>query len=114
LLADFASVRDAVQCAVDVQKELAAKNAELPEKRRMHFRIGINLGDIVEQDGRIYGDGVNIAARMEGLAQGGGICISGTVYDQIENKLCLNCAYLGKKKVKNFPRAVRAYRIEID
>jgi adenylate cyclase len=87
LLADFASVVDAVQCAVAVQKELQARNAELPENRRMQFRIGVNLGDVIEEEFRIYGDGVNIAARLESIADPGGICISKTAFDQIETKL---------------------------
>ncbi len=87
LLAEFTSVKDAVNCAVEIQRELAERNAELPEERKMEFRIGINLGDVVEEEGRIYGDGVNIAARIEGLAEAGGVCLSGTVYDSIENTL---------------------------
>ena len=89
LLAEFTSVVDAVQCAVDIQKELKVRNAELPENRKMEFRIGINLGDVIEEGERIYGDGVNIAARVEGLAEAGGICISESAYQQIENKLPL-------------------------
>ena len=89
LLAEFLSVVDAVRCAVEIQKELSVRNAELPENRRMKFRIGINLGDVVEEGERIYGDGVNIAARIEGLADAGGICISGGAYEQIESKLTL-------------------------
>src|SRR5512139_3269030 len=81
LLAEFASVVDAVQCAVAVQKELQARNAELPEGRKMLFRIGVNLGDVIEEESRIYGDGVNIAARLEGLAEPGGVSISGSVFD---------------------------------
>ena len=87
LLAEFASVVDAVQCAVAVQKEIQARNAELPENRRMQFRIGINLGDVIEEDDRLYGDGVNIAARLESLADPAGICISKTAFDHIETKL---------------------------
>ena len=87
LLAEFASVVDAVQCAVATQKELQARNAELPENRKMQFRIGVNLGDVIEEESRIYGDGVNIAARLESLADPGGICISKTAFDQIETKL---------------------------
>ena len=83
LLAEFASVLDGVRCAVEIQEELKARNAELPEDRKMVFRIGINLGDVIEEEDRIYGDGVNIAARVEGLAEPGGICISGTVYESI-------------------------------
>src|SRR6266568_608432 len=89
LLAEFASAVDAVQCAVEIQQELKARNAELSLPRRMEFRIGINVGDVVVEGERLYGDGVNIAARLESLAEPGGICISGTVYDQIENKLSL-------------------------
>jgi len=89
LLAEFSSVVDAVRCAVEIQEELKARNAELPENRKMEFRIGVNLGDVIVEGERIYGDGVNIAARVEGLAEGGGVCVSGTVYDQIKNKLAL-------------------------
>ena len=111
LLAEFASVVDAVNCAVEIQRELAERNAELPPARQMEFRIGINLGDIVEEEGRIYGDGVNIAARVESLAEAGGICISGTVHDQIENKLGLEYDYLGEQKVKNIAKPVRVYKL---
>ncbi len=111
ILADFTSVVDAVNCAVEVQRELAERNAELPENRRMEFRIGVNLGDVVEEGERIYGDGVNIAARMEGLAEGGGICLSGTVYDSIVNKLGLEYEYLGEQTVKNIAEPIRAYRV---
>ena len=111
LLADFSSVVDAVNCTVEIQRELSERNAELPSARQMEFRIGINLGDVVEEEGRIYGDGVNIAARVEGLAEGGGICISGTVYDQIKNKLGLEYDYLGEQTVKNIPEPVRIYRV---
>src|SRR5882762_3491659 len=89
LLAEFASVVDAVRCAVAIQQDLHAKNAELPDQRKMEFRIGINLGDVVVEGERLYGDGVNIAARLESLADPGGLCISGTVYDQIETKVPL-------------------------
>lgn len=111
LLAEFASVVDAVQCAVAVQKELQARNSELAENRRMEFRIGINLGDVIEEGDRIYGDGVNIAARLEALAEPGGICISRTTYDQIKNKLSLGYKYLGDHHVKNIPDPVRVYRV---
>jgi len=90
LLAEFGSVVDAVQCAVAVQKELQTRNADLPESRRMQFRIGINLGDVIEEKDRIYGDGVNIAARLEALADPGGICISKNVFEQIK-QICLIC-----------------------
>src|SRR5438093_6803081 len=111
LLAEFASVVDAVRCAVEIQQEFTAQNAGLPDQRKMEFRIGINLGDIVVEGERLYGDGVNIAARLEALAEGGGICLSGTVYDQIENKLALGYEYLGEQTVKNIAKPVRGYRV---
>ncbi|MGD8687021.1 MAG: tetratricopeptide repeat protein [Syntrophobacterales bacterium] len=111
ILAEFVSVVDAVNCAVEIQRELAERNADLPDNRKMVFRIGVNLGDVIEEGERIYGDGVNIAARVEGLAEGGGICISGTVYDAIEAKLGLEYEYLGEQEVKNIDRPVRVYRV---
>jgi adenylate cyclase len=113
LLAEFLSVVDAVRCAVEIQEELRVRNDELPENRRMEVRIGINLGDVVEEGERIYGDGVNIAARVEGLAEGGGICISGTVYDSIKNKLSLGYESMGEHTVKNIKEPVRVYRMRI-
>jgi len=110
LLAEFASVVDAVQCAVAVQNEFQSRNAELTENRRMVFRIGINLGDVIEEEDRIYGDGVNIAARLEALADPGGICVSKTAFDQIETKLPLGYEYLGDQDVKNISKPVGAYR----
>jgi adenylate cyclase len=112
LLAEFASVVDAVQCAVAIQRELHARNTALPPQRRMQFRLGINLGDVIAEGDRIYGDGVNIAARLEGLAEGGGICVSGTVYDQVATKLPLTYTFLGRQAVKNIARPVRAYRVQ--
>ena len=112
LLAEFTSVVEAVQCAMEIQNELKLKNAELPENRRMEFRIGINLGDVIEESGRIYGDGVNIAARMEGLAEGGGICVSKSVYDQVKNKLNFMYRYLGEYRVKNITDPVPVYCVE--
>ena len=114
ILAEFASVVDAVQCGVEIQQVLRAKNALLPETRRMEFRIGINLGDVIEEGDSIYGDGVNIAARMESLAEAGGICISGSAYEQIENKLPLRYDYLGEHEVKNIAKPVRVYRAQIE
>jgi adenylate cyclase len=111
VLAEHASVVDAVESAVEIQKELKVKNAEFPENRRMEFRIGINLGDVVEEGERIYGDGVNIAARIEGLAEGGGVCISGTAYDQIGKKLPLGYQFLGEQTVKNIEKPIRVYRV---
>lgn len=114
VLAEFASVVDAVQCAVEIQQVLRARNALLPESRRMEFRIGINLGDVIEEGDSIYGDGVNIAARLEGLADAGGICISESAYQQIENKLPLKYDYLGEHEVKNIAKPVRVYRAQIE
>src|SRR5438445_4470945 len=111
LLAEFASVVDAVECAVALQRELRSLNAPLPVSRRLEFRIGINLGDVIVDGERIYGDGVNIAARVEGLAEAGGIAISGTVYDQVKNKLALAYEALGEHVVKNIREPVRVYRV---
>jgi adenylate cyclase len=111
ILAEFASVVDAVQCSVAAQNEFKARNAELPENRRMEFRIGVNLGDVIEEENRIYGDGVNIAARLEALADPGGICISKTAFDQIEAKLPLGYEYLGEQTVKNIAKPVGAYKV---
>ncbi len=111
LLAEFASVVDAVECAVELQREFKSRNAELPTPRRLEFRIGINLGDVIVEGERIYGDGVNIAARVEGLAEPGGISISGTVYDQVKNKLALAYEPLGEHAVKNIREPVRVYRV---
>src|ERR1044072_784501 len=106
LLAEFASVVDAVRCAVEIQHELKVKNTELPEQRQMQFRIGINLGDVIVEGERLYGDGVNIAARMESLAQPGGICISGKVFEEVESKLPFTYEYLGEQTVKNIAKPV--------
>jgi adenylate cyclase len=112
LLAEFASVVDAVQCAVAIQRELGLRNTALPLPRRMQFRLGINLGDVIAEGERIYGDGVNIAARLESLAEAGGICVSGTVYDQVATKLPLTYTFLGRQTVKNIARPVRAYQVQ--
>jgi adenylate cyclase len=111
ILAEFASVVDAVRCAVEIQEELKDRNKDLPEEKRMEFRIGVNLGDVVEEGDNILGDGVNVAARVQSLAEAGGICISGTVYDQIEKKLSLGYEYLGEQSVKNIEKPVRVYRV---
>jgi adenylate cyclase len=111
LMAEFASVVDAVQCAVEVQQVLSSKNEDLPENRKMFFRIGINLGDVIEEGDRIYGDGVNIAARVESLAEEGGVCISGSAFEQIENKLALGYQYMGEHAVKNIAKPVKVYRV---
>ena len=114
LLAEFASVVDALRCAWDVQQELAGHNAELVEHRRMVFRIGINVGDVIEEEGRLYGDGVNVAARLESLALPGGITISGTAYDQVKHKLPYRFEYIGEQEVKNIVDPVRVYRVVMD
>ena len=111
LMAEFVSVVDAVQCAVSVQKEIKARNEELSENRKMQFRIGINLGDVIQEEERIYGDGVNIAARLEGMAEAGGICISKTAFDHIESKLPYGYEFLGDQPVKNIAKPVGAYRV---
>jgi adenylate cyclase len=111
VLAEFASVVDALESAVEIQRELKVRNADRSESRRMEFRIGINLGDVVEEGERIYGDGVNIAARIEGLAEGGGICISGTAFDHVGKRLPLGYQYMGEQVVKNIEKPVRVYRV---
>ena len=114
ILSEFGSVVDAVQCAVEVQHVIKAKNAVLPEARRMEFRIGINLGDVIEEEDRVYGDGINIASRLEGLADAGGICISGSAYEQVAGKLALGYVNLGEHSVRNIERPVQVYRIPMD
>ena len=111
ILAEFNSVVDAVGCAVEIQRMLEERNAKLPVERRMQFRIGVNLGDVIDEEGRIYGDGVNIAARIESLSDAGGICISHSAYDQIKNKLKFGYEYLGEHEVKNIREPVKAYRV---
>jgi adenylate cyclase len=111
VLADFASVVDAVECAAEIQKELKTRNAELPENRKMEFRIGVNLGDVIEDGEQILGDGVNIAARLESLSEAGSICISGTAFDQVKNKLSLGYKFLGEQTVKNIAEPIRVYRV---
>jgi len=111
ILAEFSSVVDAVNCAVEIQRELAERNTDLSYNRQMHFRIGVNLGDVIEEDGRIYGDGVNIAARVEAMAEAGGICITGRAYDQVANKLGLEYEHLGEHTVKNISTPIRIYRV---
>jgi len=111
ILSEFSSVVDAIECAVKIQELLKTKNVGLTDDRKMEFRIGINLGDVIEDGARIYGDGVNIAARIESLAEGGGICISGTSYDQVKNKLNLGYENLGEHSVKNIVEPVRVYRV---
>jgi adenylate cyclase len=111
LLAEFAAVVNAIQCAVEVQKELKTRNAQLPENRRMEFRIGLNLGDVIEEGDKISGDGVNVTVKLESLAAAGEICISGAAYDYVKKKLALKYEYLGEQSVKNIEKPVRVYRV---
>ncbi|MCZ6532452.1 MAG: adenylate/guanylate cyclase domain-containing protein [SAR324 cluster bacterium] len=111
ILAEFGSVLDAVSCAMDIQQVLAEKNSVLPEQRRMRFRIGVTLGDVLVKDGALYGDGVNIAARLEALAEPGGVCISGKAYDEVASRLPLHFDFLGEREVKNIANPVRTYRV---
>ena len=111
LLVEFASVVDAVRCAVEVQREMAIRNAGVPAEKRIEFRMGINLGDIIIDDGDIFGDGVNIAARLEALAEPGGICASRVVRDQVRDKLDFFFEDMGEQQVKNIARPVRTHRI---
>jgi adenylate cyclase len=114
LLAEFGSAIDAVEAALAMQRELAARNAQLSEARRMAFRVGVNLGDIITEDNRIYGDGVNIAARLESLAPAGGICVSGKVHEEVCRKLDLAFEDLGEHELKNIAARVRVYRVRTD
>lgn len=114
LLAEFGSVVDAVECAVRIQYALRARNREVLAERQMQFRIGINLGDVIVEKERLYGDGVNIAARLESLAEAGGICLSGPAFDQVENKLPYRYESLGEHTVKNIARPVRVYRLLLE
>ena len=111
VLAEFPSAVEAVRCAVEIQDEIAGLNQALPEDRRMAFRIGINLGDVMVEDDNIFGDGVNIAARLETIAEPGGICISRSVYDQVSNKIDLAYEDLGERELKNIAQPVAAYRV---
>jgi adenylate cyclase len=114
LVADFASAVDALQCAIEVQEAIAKENADRPASEQMRFRIGLHVGDIIVQGDNLFGDGVNIAARLETLAEPGGICISGTVRDQIGTKLPLSFTDLGEQQVKNIAQPIRAYRVRGD
>jgi len=114
ILADFASIVDAVTCAVEIQKVLKEKNQELPDDKNLEFRIGVNIGDVVQDGDRIYGNGVNVAARIEGLAEPGGVSISRSAYKHIRDKLSLGYKYLGEHNVKNIKHPVRVYKILMD
>ena len=111
LLAEFSSAVDAVQCAVEIQKILKEKNDDLPLDKRLEFRIGVNIGDVIQDEDSLYGEGINIAARIEGLADAGGVCISRSTYDQTKNKLTLGYEYIGEHAVKNIKDPVRVYKL---
>jgi len=111
LLAEFSSIVDAVRCSVEIQKDLQQKNADLPTDKRLEFRIGVNIGDVIQEGDRIYGNGVNVAARIEALAESGGICISRNAYSHVRDKLELGYEYLGEHSVKNIKRPVRVYKV---
>jgi class 3 adenylate cyclase len=114
ILAEFPSAVEAVRCATEIQTALRTRNEHLPEEQRMWFRIGINLGDVIVQGGDLLGDGVNVAARIQAIAEPGGVCISGSVYDQIQNKLTLQIRQLGEKSFKNIAQPVRTFAISDD
>jgi class 3 adenylate cyclase len=113
VLAEFPSAVEAVRCAIDVQESLRTRNLAYPPSRQMSFRIGITIGDVVERDGDLLGDGVNIAARLEGLAQPGGLCVSRTVYEQVTNKLSVEFVDIGEQEVKNIPTPIHAYTLAL-
>lgn len=112
IMAEFASAVDATRCAIDIQESMRTRNLAFPQHRRMEFRIGITIGDVVERDGDLLGDGVNIAARLESLAEPGGICVSRTVYEAVANKLSVPFHDIGRQEVKNIPQPVHAFRVE--
>jgi adenylate cyclase len=114
ILAEFPSVLNAVECALAIQSKMAERNAAIEPERRMQFRLGINIGDVVHDGTRIYGDGINVAARLETIAEAGGICISGKVYEEINGRIDLACQDIGEQQLKNIARPVRAYRVRLD
>src|ERR1700736_6617391 len=114
ILAEFPSVVNAVKCAVVIQSKMAERNAAIEPERRMQFRVGINIGDVVYDEARIYGDGINVAARLEGIAEAGGICISSKVYEEISGRIDLSCQDIGEQQLKNIARPVRAYHVRLD
>jgi adenylate cyclase len=113
-LVEFASVVDAIKFSVDFQREMKRRNAEIPENRKMEFRIGVNIGDVIHDGETIHGDGVNIAARLEGLADPGGICISGAAYEQVKKKLNVGFEFIGDKSVKNIAEPVPTYKVLVE
>ena len=114
LLAEFSSAVDAVQCAVEIQKKLKKENERLVEDKKLKFRIGVNIGDIVQDGDRIYGSGVNVAARIEGIANPGGICVSRNVYNQVKDKLDFTFEYVGEHEAKNIKEPVRVYKVLLE
>ena len=114
VLAEFASVVDAVTCATEIQKVLKEKNKNLPDNRKLEFRIGVNIGDVVQDGDRIYGNGVNVAARIEGLSEPGGVSISRNAYGQIKDKLTFGYEYIGEHEVKNIKDPIRVYKVLLD
>jgi adenylate cyclase len=114
LLAEFSSAVDAVECTVHIQNKLKKENAKVAEGKRVRFRIGVNIGDVVQDGDRIYGSGVNVAARIEGIADAGGVCISRSTYDQVKDKLDFSFKYLGEHEVKNIEEPVRVYKVLMD
>ena len=113
-LIEFPSAVDAVRCAVDIQRAMVTRNVAIPDGRRIQFRIGINVGDIIVDEGDIYGDGVNIAARVEAIAQPGGICVSDYAYHQIKGKVALDFVDMGEQQLKNISTTVRVYGVRLD
>ena len=111
VVAEFGSTVEAVRCAIVIQEELRVRNAELAEDHRMRFRIGVNVGDVMVEGVNLFGDGVNVAARLEGLAEAGGICISGSTLDQVKNKLSVGFADIGAQELKNIPDPVPVFRV---
>ena len=111
VLAEFGSAVEAVRCAISIQEEISSRNAELGVDRKLTFRIGINVGDVMVRDDDLFGDGVNVAARLEGLAEAGGVCVSSSVFEQIKHKLSLGFEDMGPPSVKNLPEPISAYRL---
>src|SRR5436190_10198246 len=113
MLAEFGSVVNAVECAVAIQETMGERSADIEAERRMQYRIGINLGDVVYDETRIYGDGINVAARLEGIAEPGGICLSSKVYEDVRGKVQLAYEDIGEQQLKNISQPVRAYRVRL-
>src|ERR1700680_3236010 len=113
-LVEFASAVEAVRCALEIQRAMAGRNADVPDNRRIEFRVGINVGDVIIDEGDIYGDGVNIAARVEALASPGAICLSENAYQQIKGKLALEVSDMGEHQLKNIAQPVRVFGFPLD